>query len=96
MDSPSLSALAREVIADGRNELFFSAASGWDIKAQLGRLDFPETPLEFVSEQLALNHIFSLPVLMSHALRVYNLPLHHNDPFAAFSLPRLRWSTWPS
>ena len=82
-DSPALTPLAREVIADGRNELFLSAASGWEIaiKAQRGRLELPETPQEFVSEQLALNHIFSLPVLMSHALHVYSLPWHHNDPF---------------
>jgi PIN domain nuclease of toxin-antitoxin system len=83
MDSPLLSRPARQVIADARNELFLSAASGWEIaiKAQLGRLELPDTPEDFVAEQLVLNNIQSLPVLMSHALHVYSLPKHHRDPF---------------
>lgn len=83
MDSPLLSKSARQVIADARNELFLSAASGWEIaiKAQLGRLQLPDTPEDFVAEQLVLNNIQSLPVLMSHALHVYSLPKHHQDPF---------------
>jgi PIN domain nuclease of toxin-antitoxin system len=37
-DSPRLSPSVREIIGDGGNELFFSAASGWEIaiKVQLG------------------------------------------------------------
>ena len=31
MDDPQLSHAARQFIADGRNELFFSAASAWEI-----------------------------------------------------------------
>jgi len=30
---------------------------------------------------MAVNAISSLPVLMRHALRVYELPDHHRDPF---------------
>ncbi len=44
-DDLRLSGRAREVISDGRNELFFSAASGWEIaiKAGLGSWRSPET-----------------------------------------------------
>jgi len=30
-DNPMLSSHVRKIISDGRNELFFSAASGWEI-----------------------------------------------------------------
>ena len=44
-DDARLSELAREEISDGRNEVFFSAASGWEIaiKAGLGKLGRPKT-----------------------------------------------------
>jgi PIN domain nuclease of toxin-antitoxin system len=82
-DSPRLSARAREVIHDSDNELFFSAASGWEIaiKAQLGRLQLPDNLEQFIVEQLALNAILVLPIQLRHALHVYTLPQHHRDPF---------------
>jgi PIN domain nuclease of toxin-antitoxin system len=82
-DSPKLSALAREVIQDNNNELFFSAASGWEIaiKAQLGRLQLPDNLEQFIVEQLSLNAIFALPIQLHHALHVYTLPQYHRDPF---------------
>jgi PIN domain nuclease of toxin-antitoxin system len=83
MDSPMLPEAARAVIGDGDNELFLSAASGWEIaiKSQLGRLQLQGPPQEFVAEQLAQNRIHSLPILMAHALYVFSLPWHHRDPF---------------
>lgn len=80
---PRLSKRAREIISNGRNELFLSAASGWEmaIKTNLGRLQLPGDLERFIPEQLALNAIESLPVQMSHALHVYNLPNYHRDPF---------------
>ena len=53
-DDPRLSVRAREVISEGRNELFFRAASGWEIaiKAGIGRLEIPEDLERFVAEQL--------------------------------------------
>jgi PIN domain nuclease of toxin-antitoxin system len=83
IDSPRLSALAREVIRDSDNELFFSAASGWEIaiKAQLGRLQLPDNLEQFIADQLSLNTILALPIQLRHALHVYTLPQHHRDPF---------------
>lgn len=82
-DDPQLSARAREIISDGKNELFLSAASGWEIaiKTKLKRLKLPGKVERFIGEQLALNAIESLPVQMSHALHVYAIPDHHRDPF---------------
>jgi PIN domain nuclease of toxin-antitoxin system len=82
-DTPELSPRAREVISDGHNQLFLSAASGWEIaiKAKLGRLQLPQNLERFVSEHVSLNAISSLPIQLSHALHVYTLPDHHRDPF---------------
>ena len=82
-DDPRLSEKAREIIADGRNELFFSAASGWEIsiEAGLGRLEVPEDLQRFISDQLSRNAIQALPIYLSHAVHTGSLPVHHRDPF---------------
>jgi PIN domain nuclease of toxin-antitoxin system len=78
-----LSRRARDVIADGDNEVFLSAASGWEIaiKSGLGKLALPEDLETFLEDQLDRNGINVLPVLMKHAARVRRLPNHHADPF---------------
>jgi len=83
MDDARLSPHARAVIADGHNELFLSAASGWEIaiKARLGKIQLPSDPASFVPKQLRINSIEPLAVQMTHALRVHSLPGHHRDPF---------------
>ncbi len=82
-DDPRLSRKVREIISDGENDLFLSAASGWEIviKAKLGKLQLPDNLESFIAEQMALNAIESLPVKMSHALHVYEFPHYHRDPF---------------
>jgi PIN domain nuclease of toxin-antitoxin system len=83
MDDPQLSAAARAFIADGSNELFLSAASAWEIaiKTARGKLTLPEPPEKYVASRLALHRFQPLPVQLSHALRVYDLPELHRDPF---------------
>lgn len=83
VDDPKLPSYVRSIIGDGDNELFFSAASCWEIaiKAQIGRIKLPSRPDIFISEQLALNAVQTLPIQVSHALHVFNLPHHHRDPF---------------
>jgi len=82
-DSPKLSSRVRKIISDGKNELFLSAVSGWEIaiKAQLGRIQIPDKPQTFISEQMVANAIQGLPIQISHAVHVYNLPTYHRDPF---------------
>jgi len=69
MDAPLLSVVAREFIADGGNELFFSAASAWEIAIKWARgwLVLPETPAVYVASRIAAQRIQPLPVQVSHA-----------------------------
>jgi len=82
-DVDLLSEHVRDVIQDGDNTLYLSAASGWEIaiKARLGRLQLPGEPEKVIPEQMSLNAIQGLPIQMGHALRVHSLPDHHRDPF---------------
>lgn len=83
IDEPQLSRLAREIIAEGRNELFLSAASTWEIalKAGKGRLILPEQPATYVPSRMRIHRIQGLPIQLSHTLQVLALPNIHNDPF---------------
>ncbi len=78
-----LSTCAQEIIEDGENEVFISAATGWEIaiKTQLGRLNLPDEPEDFVMGQLKVNAMISLPIEMRHALHISKLPDYHRDPF---------------
>lgn len=73
----------RAIISDGDNELFFSAANGWEIaiKARIGKLALPSNLEQFITEQLLLNQFGVLAIQLSHTLQVYSLPLLHRDPF---------------
>jgi PIN domain nuclease of toxin-antitoxin system len=78
-----LSRRASRVIADVGNEVFVSAASIWEIaiKGRLGRLSIPGDPGKFIAGQIVENAFRGLPVVAGHALRVWELPDHHHDPF---------------
>ena len=82
-DDPQLSDRVREIIADGDNVIWFSAASAWEIalKAGKGRLLLPEQPREYVLRRLLLHGFRALAVEAQHALAVYELPAVHSDPF---------------
>jgi PIN domain nuclease of toxin-antitoxin system len=82
-DSDELSRRARRLIADGANEIFFSAASAWEIaiKSRLRRATLPPDAERFVREQLELNAFQMLPIQVHHALGVASLPALHRDPF---------------
>jgi PIN domain nuclease of toxin-antitoxin system len=82
-DDDRLSERSGELIADGSNEVFLSAASVWEIaiKAGLGRLHLPDDAWSFTPAQLEHNAFQSLPVHMSHTVAVIALPDLHRDPF---------------
>lgn len=83
LDAPQLSERARQFISDGRNQIFLSAASGWEIaiKYARGRLELPEPPDVYVGQRLTRHRFTPLPIQMSHVLHVYKLPDIHQDPF---------------
>lgn len=78
-----LNPAAYAAIADGRNTLYFSAASGWEIaiKTALGKLRLPGDAESYVPRRLESNGIQVLPVGLRHALAVAGLPPLHRDPF---------------
>jgi PIN domain nuclease of toxin-antitoxin system len=96
-DDPQLSARARKIIANGKNEVFLSAASAWEIaiKAAKGRLELPEEPTLYVPSRMSINRIQPLPVQVSHALRVYELPPHHADPFDRLLVAQCQMESLP-
>ena len=73
----------REAMEDGRNELYFSVASSWEIaiKYALGKLPLPEPPEGFVPSRLQREGMRTLHIEHRHALAVAGLPKHHSDPF---------------
>jgi PIN domain nuclease of toxin-antitoxin system len=82
-DSQSLSQRAREAIGNPDNEVLVSAVSSWEIviKAQLGRLTFPEAIERFLPKQIVENGFQVLPIVLRHTLHVIKLADHHQDPF---------------
>ena len=77
-----LSADARDLISASENDLFFSAASLWEIaiKHGLGRDDF-HVDTRLLRRGLLDNGYSELPVGSEHAIQVEGLPSLHKDPF---------------
>ena len=82
-DDPQLSTKARELIGDGHNILYWSAASSWEvsIKYAFGRMPLPEAPEQFLPAEIEKNRLESLPIIDAHAFQAGQLPHHHRDPF---------------
>lgn len=77
-----LSQAARDLIDTPENELFFSAASVWEvvIKRSLGRDDFQVDPRVF-RRGLLDNGYNELAISSDHAIALEMLPALHKDPF---------------
>jgi PIN domain nuclease of toxin-antitoxin system len=71
------------VLADEANDLYLSAASGWEIaiKYGLGKLALPQLPEVYVPDRMRTSGTTPLAIEHAHALRVAKLPDHHRDPF---------------
>lgn len=82
-DAPDLSPAARARILDPGNEVFFSAASAWEIavKWQRERLRLAQAPAVLVPTQREAHGIVELPIDEESALHVNRLPSLHRDPF---------------
>jgi PIN domain nuclease of toxin-antitoxin system len=82
-DSPSLGAKARDAIANPDNEVYFSAASGYEIfqKFRSGRLQIPtalqtDLPAAVLAEGWKL-----LPLTVQEACAAATIDHSHRDPF---------------
>ena len=87
-----LSSAAREAIADGANEVYFSVVSGWEIaiKYAIGRLRLKLSPKRFLMEQLSKTGFTVLDIRLDHALEVSELPHIHSDPFDRLLMAQCR------
>jgi len=74
---------ARREIADLANDVYVSSATAWEmaVKTGLGRLPVPPNLQAWLPEQLSADRLMVMPVTLTHALGVKQLPLHHRDPF---------------
>ena len=81
----------RELLLDQSNELYFSAASLWEIviKRGLGRDDFRVDPLR-LRRMLVAGGYVELSIESEHALAVESLPPLHKDPFDRMLLAQAR------
>ena len=77
-----LPSIARTLIETPENELFFSAASLWEIaiKQELGRDDF-QVNSRVLRRELVDNGYIDLPITSEHSLAIDTLPYLHKDPF---------------
>jgi len=82
IDSPKLSARARELINGPRAHIWISAASIWEItiKHALGKGGMPVSGKEATNYFRESGYQF-LSVEVEHAAAVAELPHHHQDPF---------------
>lgn len=78
-DDAALGDSARGAIEDGRNEVYVSAASVWEIaiKQALGKLEAPDDLDRIVEEE----DFIRLPISLFHAEAAGKLPPLHQDPF---------------
>ena len=78
-NNPSLSALARALIAAPANTVFVSAVTHWEIrlKQSIGKLRLPPD----FDARLVAEPFDDLPLQSACAQQVALLPWHHRDPF---------------
>jgi PIN domain nuclease of toxin-antitoxin system len=74
---------ARDALTDPEHDLYFSAASVWEIaiKTSIGRMDLKGPPNIVVPRETQRQGLLPLQVTYTHALAVYDLPRFHGDPF---------------
>lgn len=74
-----LSPAETAIITDPDNLVFVSAATAWEIavKKMIGKLEAPDD----LPAALAANNFLELPITIDHGQKLYQLPLHHHDPF---------------
>lgn len=71
------------LMSDPDNELYFSLVSAWEValKYAAGKLPLPETPDRYIPRSLMKLRINTLNIDMLNVTSVYQLPMHHKDPF---------------
>ncbi len=78
-DDPRLQDRHKHIIMDGKNEVFVSSASLWEIEIKSARGNLVIDP-EY-TEALAEEGFTVLPIEMRHIIALRELPDYHQDPF---------------
>jgi PIN domain nuclease of toxin-antitoxin system len=83
---------AKDILADGSQELYISPASTWEIviKSALGKYSLPNPPKLYLPDRMTLLGLRPLHITHTHALDVSELPLHHPDPFDRILIAQAR------
>lgn len=78
-----LSESAKTLLDDPEQEIFFSAASAWEIaiKWSQGRLTLPTSPMDVVNKIVSTAGLSQLSISVKDACAAADLPRHHTDPF---------------
>lgn len=82
-DDKRLSARARRLIANPRNDVYVSVVTALEVtvKHSAGRLELFEAPETFLPDQLERNGFISLSLSLAHVMKLESLPTPHRDPF---------------
>ncbi len=78
-----LSASARKALTASSNQIYFSAASAWEIatKNRLGKLPLPPDLLSNLGRAITDEGWTPLPIGIDHAQFAGSWPADHRDPF---------------
>ncbi len=82
-DDMKLSPAAKKIIENGKNNIYLSSASVWElsIKIIIGKLKLKKDLNKFIAENIARYGYIPIPVTILHALAIAKLPEIHKDPF---------------
>jgi PIN domain nuclease of toxin-antitoxin system len=82
---------ARRLIEDSGNQLYFSAASLWEvsIKSRIGRDDF-QADARILRRSLLENNYGEIQISGEHAVAILDLPAIHKDPFDRILIAQAR------
>lgn len=78
-NNATLSGRARDAIIDGKNLVFVSSVTAWEIsiKKAMGKLKVPDN----LQEEIMLHRFTPLSINFDHANLAGELPIIHKDPF---------------
>jgi PIN domain nuclease of toxin-antitoxin system len=82
IEPSTLDPVAYAMLADRKNEIYFSAASIWEIAIKRSKSQ-PEFQIDadMVARSATLSGFIELPITAEVASRVVDLSMHHKDPF---------------
>jgi PIN domain nuclease of toxin-antitoxin system len=82
-ETHKLSSKALTEISNPQNDIFLSVVTAWElqIKISLSKFSIKGGLENAIKDERQSNNFQILPIELSHALYLENLPPHHKDPF---------------